>query len=270
MKQHRHWMRAKSLSESKASFVGILLLFFAGAILISAGAFVSLENLHTGANQGSFGVGQTTSEVWIANASGDYQQASFTGTGNYITVVTPQNFTIMHMVVFTKNPAYSIEKINNGSFYNDQVNVSTSTTGGAHVNLTGAWVVAGQIYNSTGIKAISDKAFQSQTFNQTIYSSSVNRINLTNQLSLFDIVHLVATPGSGNYVGYVMNFNSKYSSSSVSSSITIKLFSVFSQDMNINFYDFASGISSVVGAAVLLLLIPRSHVDTEEGIRAGE
>lgn len=270
MKQHRHWMRAKSLSESKASFVGVIVLLFVGSILIAAGAFVSLENLHSGANQGSFGIGQTATEVWIANASGDYKQATFSGTGNSISITTPANFTLAHMVVFTKNPKFNLEKVNNGSYYNDQVNVSTTVTGGEHTNLTGAWVVAGQIFNSTSVNAISDKAIQSQTFNQTIYSSSVNRVNLTNQLSLLDIVHLVATPGSGNYIGYVLNFNTHVVSSAVASTITVKLYSVFSQDMNIDFYVFASGVASVFGAGVLVLLLPRSHIDTEEAYREGE
>ena len=270
MKQHRHWMRAKSLSESKASFIGLLIVFFAGSILISAGAFISLENLHSGANQGSFGVGQVVSEVWVANASGDYHLATVAGTGNTITVTMPANFTLTHMVVFTKNPNYNVEKFNNGSYYNDQVNVTTLVAGGEHVNLTGAWVVAGQIYNSTGVSAIGDKAFQQQTFNQTIYSSSVNRVNLSNQLSLFNIVDLVATPGSGNYVGYVLNFNTHVVASSVASTITVKLYAVFSQDMNINFYMFASGIAAILGAVSLALLLPRSHVDTESAIRAGE
>ena len=262
---HRAWHQAKSLGESKVAWVLVVILFFLGGLVLSSGVMYELDASHSGGAQVDVKLGSVVSQVWIANQSGDYVQASFTGTGSTITIATPQNFTLAHMVVFDKNPNYNLVKFVNTSLFFYNVNVATSATGGLATNLSAVDVVAGLIDNSTQTTAISDKQISDQAFNQTVYSSSMNNLNSTIHLNPFDMVRMMALAHKNTYVGYVANFNTTHKASTVSSTISIKLTADWYSQSGYNFYIDSMTGAFLVAIVVGILLVPRAHIQREEG-----
>ena len=127
--------------------------------------------------------------------------------GDVLTVSTPAGFAAQKILIEQKNPVYNMQGLVNTSNFYDFVNISTATTAtgssaGHYINMTNAYFLIGSIVNGTNMKDISSKAYTDIYANNTIYSSTVNQLNTSTELSLFPMVEDL-----GGYGGFLIILN---------------------------------------------------------------
>lgn len=238
----------------------ILTTVVVAAFLIAAPAmytiFQSADSTSQNALQGNIGLGGTIGQVWVTNGS-VYKSMTITGTGslatNSISFTMPDNFTGKHIVIFLNNPTYDTKGMLNSSYLFNTLNVQASVTGyTGHYNISSAYFVIGTQFNSTSLKAMKDKAINNPTLNETVYSTTVNHLNKTEQLSYNDAgsSKLTATPG------IILNFNSTLKASTGTNTIKVTVTQDLQHANSFNLLYFGGvlysimGIISIVGVVV--------------------
>jgi hypothetical protein len=126
--------------------------------------------------------------------------------GETLNVTTPAGFKATEILIEQENPTYNMQGLTNTSNFYDFVNIATSTTATSHtnqyINMTSAYYLIGSINNGTNMKDYSSKAFTNVYALDTLYSSTVNNLNKSVELSLFPMVEDLT-----GYGGYVINLN---------------------------------------------------------------
>ena len=201
----------------RAIAYGVLILTFVVIIGAIGGmnvlGAVKTSNLSAGPT-----ISQTEHAVYAYNGT-TWVSLTMTGTGDQLTVSTPAGFKATKILIEQKNPVDNMQGLVNTSNFFQLVNIKTSTsatgaTSGHYINMTAAYFLIGTIVNGTNMKDASSKGFTDVYANDTLYSSTVNNLNTSNEISLFPMVEDLT-----GYGGYVIMLND----TNVNATTTMKL-----------------------------------------------
>ena len=121
-----------------------------------------------------------------------------TGTSN-VTITFAAGDAISFVWVFTNNDTWDANALlSNATVYN-QMNVKIATT--SQTNLTGAAFYMGVAVNSSALTAQGDKGVTNFLVDQTIYSSTVNKLNQVVELPVLQLLGSKATSTGIMYLG---------------------------------------------------------------------
>ena len=242
-----HGLIARHLHERKwwALIIGAIFVF-SGVATIAV--FAGLGNMHGNTLNGDIGLGTRTTAVFGYNGT-DWKVADLTTLVGDNVVATWTGFAPTHVVVFVKNPAYDVQGMLNTSYYYQNLSVSTPTTG--PLTLTSAYLVVGQIFNSSSVNSISDKTYTDVAINQTLYNNATgtNNLGANQQVDLFD---LFGTPLS-YYAGYELNFHAKSVASN--GTVSISLNGHFSRPYSIDLLQVVGAVEVAFGVLAVVFLI---------------
>ena len=189
----------------KAVAYGALIMTFliiAGVISgMNALGDIKSSNLSAGPQ-----ISQTEHAVYAWNGT-TWVTLTATLSGEKLTVSTPDGFSAKKILIEQKNPTYDMQGLVNHSNFFQFVNIGTSTTAtgatsGHYINMTDAYYLIGTIVNGTNMKDSASKSYTSVYANDTLYSSTVNNLNKSVELSLFPMVEDLT-----GYGGYVITLN---------------------------------------------------------------
>ena len=122
-----------------------------------------------------------------------------TGTSDSTTIAFPAGDAISFVWVFTNNDTWDANALlSNATVYN-QMNVKIATT--SQTNLTGAVFYMGVAVNSSALTAQGDKGVTNFLVDQTIYSSTVNKLNQVVELPVLQLLGSKATSTGIMYLG---------------------------------------------------------------------
>ena len=188
----------------KAIAYGTLIATF--IVIISViGGMNALGDLKASSLSAGPTISQTDHAVYAWNGT-TWVNLPMTNSGNQLTVKTPDGFKASEILIEQENPTYNMQGLTNTSNFYDFVNIATSTTATSHtnqyINMTSAYYLIGSINNGTNMKDYSSKAFTNVYALDTLYSSTVNNLNKSVELSLFPMVEDLT-----GYGGYVINLN---------------------------------------------------------------
>ena len=134
------------------------------------------------------------------NAKSTYVTGNLTtGTSDDVTIAFPAGDAISFVWVFTNNDTWDANALlSNATVYN-QMNVKIATT--SQTNLTGAAFYMGVAVNSSALTAQGDKGVSNFLVDQTIYSSTVNKLNQVVELPVLQLLASKATSTGIMYLG---------------------------------------------------------------------
>jgi hypothetical protein len=243
---------ARNLTERKwwALIIGAIFVF-SGVATIAV--FAGLGNAHGNALNGDIGLADRATSVYGYNGT-TWKAASLVLSGDNLKVNFPEGFEAKHVVVFVKNPTYDVQGMLNTSYYYQNLSVlGVPTT----ANLATAYLVVGQIFNSTSVHSINDKAYTSVAINQTLFNNATGVSNLGNNQPI-DLFDLFGTP-LNDYAGYELNF--AYGSSFTTSSfMNFTLNGHLSRPFSINLLEVVGAVEvafGLLGVVLLINAIPR-------------
>ena len=249
---------ARNLTERKwwALIIGVIFVF-SGVATIAV--FAGLGNAHGNTLNGDIGLADRATSVYGYNGT-TWKAASLSPSGDNLKVTFTAGFEATHVVVFVKNPTYDIQGMLNTSYYYQNLSVLDVPT---TANLTTAYLVVGQIFNSTSVNNINDKAYTSVAINQTLFDNATGVSNLGNNQAI-DLFDLFGTPLS-YYAGYELNF--EYSSSfktngnaTTNSVMSFTLNGHLSRPFSINLLEVVGAVEvafGLLGVVLLINAIPR-------------
>ena len=189
----------------KAIAYGTLIATF--IVIISViGGMNALGDLKASSLSAGPTISQTDHAVYAWNGT-TWVTLSATLSGEKLTTATPAGFKASEILIEQENPTYNMQGLTNTSNFYDFVNIATSTTAtgattGHYINMTSAYYLIGSINNGTNMKDYSSKAFTNVYALDTLYSSTVNNLNKSVELSLFTMVEDLT-----GYGGFVINLN---------------------------------------------------------------
>ena len=176
-------------------------------------------------------------------------------TSNNVTITFPAGDQISVVWIFTANKLYNVQGIlNTSSIYNFVTLASGS--GSDHSNLTGMYMLAGAVVNSSALNVITDKSVSKSILNYTIFSSTVNNLGTNFELPVDE---LLATP-STYFTQYQIDLtqNSTFSNTTGVVSLLLSQYLEHSTNWNILFDSEASML--VLGLLLIGLIyagVPR-------------
>lgn len=134
------------------------------------------------------------------NAKSTYVAGTLvTGTSDNVTITFAAGDAISFVWVFTNNDTWDANALlSNATVYN-QMNVKIATT--SQTNLTGAAFYMGVAVNSSALTAQGDKGVSNFLVDQTIYSSTVNKLNQVVELPVLQLLGSKATSTGIMYLG---------------------------------------------------------------------
>lgn len=134
------------------------------------------------------------------NAKSTYVAGTLvTGTSDNVTITFAAGDAISFVWVFTNNDTWDANALlSNATVYN-QMNVKIATT--SQTNLTGAAFYMGVAVNSSALTAQGDKGVTNFLVDQTIYSSTVNKLNQVVELPVLQLLGSKATSTGIMYLG---------------------------------------------------------------------
>ncbi len=194
-------------------------------------------------------ISQTEHAVYAYNGT-TWVALTPTLTGDSLTASTPVGFKATQILIEQKNPTYDMQGLVNTSNFYDFVNIATSTTAtaastGHYINMSSAYYLIGTINNGTNMKDHASKSFTSVYANDTLYSSSVNNLNKSMELSLFPMVEDL-----NGYGGYLIMLND----TNVNATTTMKL--TFTQQYEHPFtLDTLAIIEGIIGVMLVIDVI---------------
>ena len=201
----------------KAIAYGTLIATF--IVIISViGGMNALGDLKASSLSAGPMISQTEHAVYAYNGT-TWVSLTMYGTGEKLNVTTPPGFKATEILIEQENPTYNMQGLTNTSNFYDFVNIATSTTATSHtnqyINMTSAYYLIGSINNGTNLKDYSSKAFTNVYALDTLYSSTVNNLNKSVELSLFPMVEDLT-----GYGGYVINLNDTNVSATTTMTLT--------------------------------------------------
>ncbi len=165
--------------------------------------------------------------------------------GDQLTVSTPAGFAAQKIVIVQDNPTFDMHGLLNTSNFYNFVNIKTSTTATTgtnhYINMTSAYFIIGQNVNGTNMKNLGSKGWTHVALNQTLYSSTVNTLNQSTELSIFPMVE-----SQNSYGGFVIAL----SDTNVNLSTTMTL--TFTQEYQ---HPFTLDTLAIIEGAVAVMLI---------------
>ena len=255
-------MYGKNITEKRwLTIIVALIIVLSGAVVA-----LSIQGLAaTGKNNltSDIGLGSDVGMVFGYNGTGKnptWEAAGLTLSGSTVVAKFDAGFNVTNIVVFQKNPDYSVQGLLNRSYVYTTLNVGTSvvnTTGAAMTDnfaLQSANMEFGEQVNDTSVHSLTDKGvIPANIWSSTvIYSNAanINNLNKSTEMNVFGML-----TGSFGYTGTILITLNNSAALPSTNHLSVKIYQQYGAPFDINIITVSQTVMVILGVIVFVGVI---------------